>query len=1145
MKTEFKEFKPTSWSIDNKTSIYVLVIIIAIFGLINYNTIPKEQFPEIVIPNIIVSTIYSGTSPEDMENLITRPLEKNIKSINGVKKITSRSIQNFSMINVEFNTDIDESDAKQKVKDAVDKTKSDNTWPGKDINSGPDVNDIELSDIPIMYINVSGNFDLKKLKKYADDLKDKIESFPEITRVDLVGALDREIQVNVDMFKMQAAGVTFQNIQNAIAAENTTISAGDISLQNMSRNIRVVGEVTNIEQIKNIIFTSSTGAIVTLKDIAEVKDSFHDQESFARFNGKNVITLNVVKKSGRNLLEASDKIKAALAEFQKSKFPKDLIIQLTGEQSRFTRRTLTELNNTIIIGFILVVIVLMFFMGLTNAIFVGLSVPLSMALAYIFLPEIGFTMNMLVMFSFIFALGIVVDDAIVVIENTHRIFKLEKGNIVDSAKKAAGEVFAPILSGTLTTLAPFVPLAFWPGVVGSFMFFIPITLMITLFASLIVAYIINPVFAVDFMMHDDDESVVYHRKKVYKVGGIIFAIAGFFYIISGFKLGSTTLGIANFIAFIAISYIGHNLWMHKVLDNFQKKAIPAMMNGYDRILRWALKGKNPYKLLYGTLALLFISFIVTGKWGPKVEFFPTNDPNNILVYAKLPVGTDVNYTDSITKEIEKRIHKVFGDNNPDVESVVTNVALGASDNNFDQTTINSHLAKVNVNFVEFAFRKTKHTLPYMDSIRNAVKDIPGVQISVDKNRMGPPTGKPINIEVSGEDLTELVNTTNDFMRYLESLNISGVEKFKNDFEKNKPEIKIDIDRQRANHEGITTYQAGLELRTAVYGFEASKYREGEDQYPIQVRYLENQRKDIDKLMNLKITYRDMTSGLVRQIPLSSVASTKYQNTVGGINRTNLKRVITITSNVKSGFTANEIIATITKALPSFQKPDAIDIKITGEQEDQKESSMFLMKAMLLSLFLILFILITQFNSIGKMAIIISEVFFSLIGVLLGFTIFQLPFSIIMTGMGVVALAGIVVRNGILLVEFTDVMRSRGLRTREAIIQGGKTRITPVILTATATILGLIPLAIGFNIDFVSLLTHFNPHIHFGGDNKMFFGPLANTIIFGLSFATFLTLILIPVMYYIAYTGKLRITRFRHKNKVETRRELFGDDGLKE
>jgi len=1145
MKTEFKEFKPTSWSIDNKTSIYVLVFIIAIFGFINYLTIPKEQFPEIVIPNIIVSTIYQGTTPEDMENLVTRPLEKNIKSIKGVKKITSRSIQNFSMINVEFNTGIEVSDAKQKVKDAVDKTKSDKTWPANDITSGPNVLEIELSEIPIMYINISGNYDLNRLKKFADNLKDKIESFPEITRVDLVGALDREIQVNVDMFKMQAASVTFRDIQNAIAYENATISAGTINLQNMSRSVRVVGEFKNMDQIRNITFTSSSGAIVTLKDIAEVKDSFHDQESFSRFNKKNVITLNVVKKSGQNLLDASDKIKAAITEFQKNKFPKDLSVQLTGDQSRFTRRTLTELNNTIIIGFILVVMVLMFFMGLTNAIFVALSVPLSMALAYIFLPEIGFTMNMLVMFSFIFALGIVVDDAIVVIENTHRIFKLEKGSIVNSAKKAAGEVFAPILSGTLTTLAPFVPLAFWPGVVGSFMFFIPITLMITLFASLIVAYIINPVFAVDFMMHDDDESVIYHRKKVYKVGGIIIGIAGLFYIASGFKLGSTTIGFANLIAFIGISYIGHNLWMHKILDRFQKKAIPAMMNGYDRLLRWSLKGKTPYRLLWGTIILLFLSFIATGAFGPKVVFFPNNDPNNILVYTKLPVGTDVNYTDSITKEIEKRIYKVFGTNNPDVESVVTNVALGASDNNFDQTTVNSHMSKVNVNFVEFAFRKTKHTLPYMDSIRNALFDIPGAKISVEKNRMGPPTGKPINIEVSGEDLTELVNTTNGFMRYLDSLNISGVEKFKNDFEKNSPEIRVDIDRQRANHEGITTAQAGSELRTAIFGTDVSKYREGEDQYSIYVRYLENQRKNIDKLLNLKITYRDMNSGLLRQIPLSSVANIKYENTVGGINRTNLKRVITITSNVLSGYTANEIIARIKKSLPAFQKPESVDIKITGEQEDQKESSMFLMKAMLLSLFLILFILITQFNSMGKMAIIISEVFLSLIGVLLGFTIFQMPFSIIMTGMGVVALAGIVVRNGILLVEFTDVMRSRGLRTREAIIQGGKTRITPVLLTATATILGLIPLAIGFNIDFSSLLTHFNPHIHFGGDNKMFFGPLANTIIFGLTFATFLTLILIPVMYYIGYSGKLRIRRAMHKNKIETHRELFEDEELKE
>jgi multidrug efflux pump subunit AcrB len=784
----------------------------------------------------------------------------------------------------------------------------------------------------------------------------------------------------------------------------------------------------------------------------------------------------------------------------------------------------------------------MFFMGLTNALFVGLSVPLSMALAYIVLPGIGFTMNMLVMFSFIFALGIVVDDAIVVIENTHRIFKLYKKDIKTSAKMAAGEVFLPILSGTLTTLAPFFPLAFWPGVVGEFMFFIPITLIIALFASLFVAYIINPVFAIDFMTHDDDETVVYHRKKVFKVGAWMGAIALFFYAISGFKMGTLLFGIGTFVVFIAISYMGHNLWMHKVLEKFQKIAIPKLMSKYDQLLHWSLKGRNPYYLLYGTLGMLLLSFVITGAFGPKIVFFPDSDPNTIYVYAKLPVGTNVDYTDSIAKEIEKRVYKVFGENNPNIESIVANVALGASNDYFDQG-VTSNRAMISINFVEFANRQYKHTLPYMDSVRLAVSDIPGVEISVEKNEDGPPTGKPINIEVSGEDLPELAATTNRFIRYLDSINIGGIEKFKTDFEKNKPEVLVNIDRIRANYEGITTAQVGSELRTSIFGEEASKFREGEDQYPIQVRFMRELREDIDKLLSLKITYRDMNSGLLRQIPLSSVANLKYTTTVGGINRTNLKRVITVTSNVTAGYTANEIIAKIQKSLPAFQKPDNIDIKITGEQEDQKESSMFLGKAMMLSVFLILFILITQFNSIGKTFIILSEILFSLIGVLLGFTIFGMPFSIIMTGMGVVALAGIVVRNGILLVEFIDVMRGRNLRTREAIVQGGKTRITPVLLTATAAILGLFPLAIGFNIDFASLFTNLNPHIHFGGENKMFFGPLAYTIIFGLSFATFLTLILIPVMYYIGYSGLLKYKRSAHRRKMETRRELFGDDAL--
>lgn len=412
----------------------------------------------------------------------------------------------------------------------------------------------------------------------------------------------------------------------------------------------------------------------------------------------------------------------------------------------------------------------------------------------------------------------------------------------------------------------------------------------------------------------------------------------------------------------------------------------------------------------------------------------------------------------------------------------------------------------------------------MNLIRDTVKNIPGAEITVDKPAGGPPTGKPINIEVTSDDFDELTTTSDRFIRFIDSLQIPGIEELKTDFDENKPEVVIEVDRVRANREGISTGQIGMELRTAIYGSEASKFRDGEDQYPIQVRYQYDQRTNLDKLLNTKITFMDLSSGQLKQIPLSALAKVTYLNSYSGINRKNSKRIVTISSNVVTGYNANEIIAQVEDALPNFKKSDQVDIKITGEQEDQLETMAFLGMASMLALCLILFILVTQFNSFGKMFIIIIEVLFSIIGVMLGFIITGMDISIIMTGMGMVALAGIVVRNGILLVEFTDILKERGLKTRDAIIQAGKTRITPVMLTATATILGLVPLAIGFNIDFIGLFESFQPHIHFGGDNVAFFGPLSWTIIFGLSFATFLTLILIPVMYYIMYAGNVKMKR---------------------
>ena len=540
-KVKIKEFLPTSWAIDNKTSIYVLAFLISVLGLMNYYFIPKEQYPQVVIPYIIVNTPYPGTSPADIENIVTRPIEKQLKSIADVKKMTSNSVPDYSSIIVEFDPKIAITDAKQRVRDAVDKSKTD--LPN-DLPDQPQILDVDISEFPVMYINISGNYSLDKLKKFADIAQDKIEGVKEITRVDIVGALEREIQINADIFKMQAARVTFSNIEQAVAAENLTISGGSININGTKNTVRLKGQFQSVETLKNIVIHSSSGAYVKLSDIAEIKDDFKEQESFARLDGNNVITLNVIKKSGANLLDASDQIDDIVENQLKGKvFPSDLTVTLTGNQSRFTRNTLEELNNTIIIGFILVTIVLMFFMGFTNSFFVGLSVPLSMAVAYLILPEIGFTMNMIVMFGFIFALGIVVDDAIVVIENTHRLHK-KNPDIKIAAKRAAGEVFMPILSGTLTTLAPFFPLAFWPGMVGEFMVFIPVTLIITLFASLFVAYIFNPVFAVDFMKHDDVDAPV-NKRNVYKTTALIVLIAIPLYLF-GMR------GAGNFVIFIAL-----------------------------------------------------------------------------------------------------------------------------------------------------------------------------------------------------------------------------------------------------------------------------------------------------------------------------------------------------------------------------------------------------------------------------------------------------------------------------------------------------------------------------------------------------------------------------------------------------------------
>lgn len=1113
MKDLEKEFKPSSWAIDNRISIYIFTIIITFAGLMAYRSLPKDSFPEIVIPKFYVSVVYPGTSPANMENLVARPLEKQLKAVSGIKKMTSNSAQDYCNVMVEFDSDFDIADAKQKVKDAVDKARMD--LP-KDLPQQPNVIELNFSEFPIMNLNISGNYDLNKLKKYADAVKDKIESMKEITRVDMIGALDREIQINVDMNALQTAQLTLGDIERAVAFENMNISGGTIKMGEQRRTLSIKGQFISIEQLENLIINSQAGGHHYLKDFATVVDGFKEQESYARLNGKNVITLNIVKRAGENLIEASDKIEKLVKEIKGHGVPQDLNIVITGNQADKTRVTLHDLINTIIIGFILVLVVLMFFMGATNAFFVALSVPLSMCIAFLVMPTIGFTMNMIVLFAFLLALGIVVDDAIVVIENTHRIFMKGKKNIADAAKTAAGEVFLPVLSGTLTTLAPFIPLAFWKGMIGKFMFYLPITLIITLLASLFVAYIINPVFAADFMTKHEEDPNQLKKKwtrgvKIITVVSLVFA--ALFYI-------SGSFGIGNLIIILYLCHILYRFYLVKVVKRFQEKTWPAFQDRYVRVLKWALA--RPAAMLWGTLGLFILSIVLLGIRSPKVVFFPQSDPNFVYVYVNLPVGTDQAYTNQIVKEIESRVNKVLGPDNPIVSSVISNVTVSVTDPSDEDQGQYPNKGRVAVAFVNFADRGGQSTAVYLEKIREAVQGIPGAEITVSKENAGPPTGKPISIEIRGDKFEDLIYASNGLKKYLDSLHIPGVEKLKSDFQSNKPELVFNINRERANREGITTGQIGMEIRNAVFGKEVSKFREANEEYPIQVRYLYDQRNDIEKLKGIIITYRDMNmGGKIRNVPLSSLVDIHYDNTYGGIKRKSQKRVITVSSNVLGNADPFKVVGAVKKAVASYKVPEGVVIKMAGEQEEQAETMGFLGTALLVSLGLIFLILVTQFNSFGKPFIILTEIALSLMGFFLGYALTGMTISTIMAGVGIVALAGIVVRNGILLVEFTDLLKEQGKSTYEAIVEAGRTRMTPVLLTATATILGLIPLAVGFNIDFETLLSSFEPHIFFGGDSVAFWGPLSWTMIFGLSFATFLTLILVPVMYLLLDKWKAR------------------------
>lgn len=1146
-----KEFGLSSLSVDNRTTVLVVTVFIFIAGLLAYNNMPKESFPEVVVPEIYIGTPYPGNSPLDIEKLITRPIEKEVNSISGVDEIISTSIQGHSSIQVKFDFSVSPDEALRKVKDKVDIAKSDADFP-QDLPADPNVFEMNISELmPIMNINLSGDFSIDQLNDYAEYLEDEIEDLPEITAVDIRGVTEKEVEIALDLHKMEAMMISYNDVAQAIGNENVTISGGDVEIGDFRRNVRILGEFSDMEEIGNVVVKREKGNIVYLKDFAEVTFGEKEKDSYARDYLSPVVMVDVKKRAGENLIEAADKIQAIVDNAKARVFPDNLKVSITNDQSVYTRSQLNELENSIVFGMLLVVGVLLFFLGLRNAAFVGIAIPLSMLTSFAILGALGVTLNMMVLFGLVLALGMLVDNGIVVVENIYRLMD-EGMSPMEAAKNGVGEVAWPIIASTATTLGAFLPLMFWPGIVGEFMFYLPTTLIIVLGSSLFVALVINPVLTSMFMRVGEPEV---NKKKVLRRAALL-VIVGAPVAIGAFTAGITPLVVlGNLLLLVGLLGFANVLILNPGTKAFQSRLIPWLEVRYQSFLRHALRGSNPVRYFVGTFVMLIFSGFLFALFPPTVLYFPENEPQYLNIFIENPIGTTIDRTNEVTRKIEEEVIDVISEyvveengerRNFLVKSVIGQVGKGTSDPAQGPSFGNTpHKGRVSVQFVEFQDRRGVSTSDVMTDIRSALEDYPGTQITVSKNEDGPPQGLPINIELSADDYLMLMEQALSVKQFINESEIGGIEELKLDVEAGKPELPIVIDRDKARRLNLSTGQIGNAIRTSLFGSEISTYKDGEDDYEINMRLAEAYRKNPEALLNQKITFRDQSDGRIKQVPISAVATIQRSSTFSAVKRIDLNRVITISSNVLDGYNPNEVVQNIKNVLKDYPKPENVTIKFTGQQEEQAEEMAFLSQALFIAFFLIIIIIVTQFNSISAPFMIGFSVIFSLIGVQLGLVIFQMDFVIIMTMIGIISLAGIVVNNAIVLIDYTNLIRKRrredlGLEGRgdlpfkevhQAVIEGGKTRLRPVLLTAITTILGLLPLALGININFFSLFTSYDAQFYMGGDNVMFWGPMSWTIIFGLTFATFLTLVIVPVMYLILARVKYRVVFKKKTSKM--------------
>ncbi|PCI11851.1 MAG: copper transporter [Flavobacteriaceae bacterium] len=1144
------EFGLSSWAINNKTTIYVVIALILFLGYSAYKSMPRESFPEIKETKIYISSIFPGNTAEDIEKLITDPIEDKIKTVSNVVEITSTSQEDVSLIIVEFDENISVESAKQSIKDEIDTETSGEDWPtfnGAKVE--PNVFDLSMSEeIPILNINISGDYPVEKLKEFGEYLEDEIEGLKEIKQVDIRGAQEKEVEVAVDIYKMMAAKVSFNDVLGAIKNGNVTMSAGNLIASGQRRTIRIIGEIDKPSELEDFVVKTEHDNPIYLRDIATVAFKEKERTTYAREFGNRVVMLDVKKRAGKNMVDATEKIKVILKEAKENEFPQDLKVTISNDQSTKTIGQVDDLVNNIIFGIILVVGVLMFFLGFKNALFVGFAIPMSMFMSLMILSALGYTMNTMILFGLIMGLGMLVDNGIVVVENVYRLMDEEGMTRKEAAKKGISEIAYPIIISTATTIAAFIPLGLWPGVMGQFMIYFPITLSVVLGSSLFVAIFFNSVLVSQFMKVEDTDMPL---KNIIIISAILVGLGLFIFLFGDtYKVLGSIMIVTAFLLWI------YRFFLRKAANYFQTKLLTRLERFYEKVLRASLKGWRPYAIALGTFVLLGIAFkgfaYSLEIKRTKVEFFPNNKPNQIIVYIEYPQGTDIEKTNTITKEIEKQVYSILnapenmnadGTHNYLVESVVSQVGEGAGNPQTDSGASGEmpHRAKITASMREFKFREGRKSEELFEKVQKALVGIfPGILISVEKDNNGPPAGPPINLEIEGDDYAELIHTAEKMRDYINSKNISGIDELKIDVNRSKPTMIVEIDRKKAGELGVSASSVGQQLRNAIFGAKAGVYKEDGDDFDIYVRFNEDNRYNTSAIFNQKITFREQSSGKVKEIPVSAVAKQKNNSGFSAIKHKDMKRVAVLYSALAPGYTdAAAIVNQIQAEMEFFTElPKGVKVDYTGQIEEQQKQMKFLMGAFFTGLALIFFILIFQFNSVSKPAIIMLAIFLSLIGVFGGLVLTGSAFVIMMTMMGIISLAGIVVNNGVVLLDYTQLLMDRkkvALNLNEdehlgindiydSIVVSGKARLRPVLLTAITTILGLIPLAIGFNINFYTLFTEFDPNIYMGGDNVIFWGPLAWTVIYGLFIATFLTLIVVPILFYLVNKFKIWLRR---------------------